>query len=362
MSFKRRLNFDEVPDKKVKIVQLDEDDSTVEFDHSEDDHEDTSINTNLTNNSMKLAAFTGILSPDVEIRGFNYNMNNNYDTVLVRLADYNPNFRDEFNCLKKFFDDDEIDESRQDVIGFLTKQELINTTNVFVYNKDSLVFKMDFPRGFIDYLCDAANESESNIIDFNQYNPTMFENDLIAATRGITDGSSTPPLTKELKTSNKVSKNLNIGLCQVISTFGSNIELARPLKACRMWFRGCIEVKAHQSSNSNKNNTTFNGFILRPDTMAASTYVNGIFRNDDYFQFAKGIYFHNCGSSYRYYCLKNGERTCKIEHAYEPLKEKEVIVEFTNLSVMMMNNTKFLLRGIVKRIIDLEWITKKAFN
>lgn len=279
------------------------------------------------------------------------------DVVVLKIADYNPRYMHQFNNLRQFFNEDEVLEGCTNITAFLARSELISMNNVFTCNKDSMALRIDLPEGFIDYMSEAANEAEENIVDMGKYNLYNFEK--MIKENGDTNANDQcePTTAKRRRTmvsSNKCVKNLPLRGSKMISTFDGKIELEKPLSACRAWFSGILESKSVMSASKKP----FASFFLRPNEMQTLTYINGELRNDDYMQITKAIYITAVASPFRLYTLNsNRGRISRMETSMDSLKDKEVYIEFTNMEVTLLNSLRVLVKGVVKRVIDLEWIT-----
>lgn len=279
------------------------------------------------------------------------------DVVVLKMTDYNPRFMQHFNNLRHFFNEDEVIEGRTNITAFLAKSDIVSMNNVFTCNKDSLALRIDFPEGFIDYMSEAANEAEENVVDMGKYNLYDFEQKVRDKTlnKDTEDGPTASKRRRTMVSSNRCVKSLTLRGTKMISTFDGRFELEKPLSACRAWFSGILESKSVMSASKKQ----FSSFFLRPNEMQTTTYINGELRCDDYMQITKAIYITTVASPFRLYTLDavSKVRTSRMETNMDSLKDKEVYIEFTNMEVTLLNSLRLLVKGVVKRVIELDWIT-----
>lgn len=298
-----------------------------------------------------------------------------YDILMLKLSDFNEEYAVEHEHMMSFFKPEQINQNDKSITA-LFKNELISKTDTFNYNRDSLTLKVDLPKGFLNYMCDAANESPNNCVDINKYNLITFEQQLHASNSlqvldhsidensgigaGVAGGSNIVTFKKNNK--NDVY-SLPIRFCQAISTFGGTTETIKLLASCTGWFKGKIEKKTCVSKSTSK---SFSSYFLRIDPFKCNTFVNGLFRTDDYFRLSRGIYFVKPMEDtlrFKLYTLnESNARVSIFGKSFETVIDREVLIEFKNLELLLLDNMHFLLRGVVSRIVDLDFITGTSFE
>lgn len=349
----------------------------------DDDDEDDSKALVLANNLNTNDDACSNVSDDLAVLEKQISLYDKFDVVVLKMSDYNKDYGEELKHIKSFFKPEQINQN-DDSITALFKNELISKADTFNYNRDSLILKIDFPKGFLNYMCDAANESPNNCVNINEYNLIKYEEAMAAkkltkklqdddgdnnkteVVGGGSSSSSSSNLTRNkvaFKRNNKGENySLPIRFCQVISTFGSNTESVKLLASCTGWFKGRIEKKTCVCKSSNK---SFSSYFLRIDPYKSNTFINGIFRTDDYFQLSRGIYFVRPMEDvrFKYYTLNDSkERVCVIVKSFDVANDKEVLIEFKNFEFLLLNNMHFLLRASVGRIVDVDFITGAPLN
>lgn len=304
---------------------------------------------------------------------YQFKQREGYDLIVIRVCDFNADYNNHFKSMAQFFNEDEIDKTQpQNINSFISLLEVYNSTNVYTKNRDSLSFVIYFPEGFLGYICDAANDSRDNIVDFSTHNFYEFENEnekktITGGEDNEEDDATQPPVPikkrklpiKIIKNCNKSQSSLLMRGCEMVSTFGGFVEYPQSLSSCRGWFKGIIEVKQMSSASSK-----FMSYFLRPDDMSAETYINDTIHNDESYQLTKAVYIISCPTiSYRHYVREGNTRTSRMESSYEMLRDKEVYIEMGSMEIILLNRVRFLLRGIPKRVIDMDWITcTKKYN
>lgn len=342
---------------------------------NDDSENEDDIGSNGSENALALVEARNsldVFSNKKKINNYQFQQRAGFDMIVIRVCGFNSDYNHHFKSMAQFFNDDEIDKTQpQNISSFISLLEVYNSTNIYTENRDSLSFVIYFPEGFLEYICEGANACKDNIVDFSIYNFYEFENkkDKAIASDDEEDKTTQSILPmpakkrklpiKIIKNSTKAQSSLMVRGCEMVSTFGGFVECSRSLSCCRGWFKGIIEVKQMSSSSSK-----FMSYFLRPDDMSAETYINDTIHNDESYQLTKAVYIISCPTiSYRHYVKDGNTRTSRMESSYEILRDKEVYIEMANMEIILLNRVRFLLRGIPKRVIDMDWITcTKKYN